>query len=68
MFLGWIPQILVNIGSSKEKAITDIVLKIAGLYPQAIVYAFRLSKDNFDDSVVHSNALIKQLSLFHSKL
>lgn len=64
MFLGWIPQILVNIGSSKEKAITNIILKIADLYPQAVVYAYRLSRDNFEDKVVQSNALIKQLSFF----
>lgn len=47
MFLDWIPQILVNIDSSKVSIIKPLVLKIAKTYPQSIMYAYRLSKENY---------------------
>ncbi|KAF7267164.1 hypothetical protein GWI33_019585 [Rhynchophorus ferrugineus] len=47
MFLGWIPQILAIVDSNKVTAISEIILRIAKTYPQAIMYVYRLSKDNY---------------------
>nr|CAH7756351.1 unnamed protein product [Callosobruchus chinensis] len=45
MFLGWIPQILASMDSSKIFALSDIIIRIAETYPQAIVYPYRLSRE-----------------------
>ncbi|CAH1962380.1 unnamed protein product [Acanthoscelides obtectus] len=45
MFLGWIPQILANMDSSKIFALSDIIIRIAETYPQAIIYPYRLSRE-----------------------
>ncbi|XP_066255512.1 DNA-dependent protein kinase catalytic subunit-like [Euwallacea similis] len=47
MFLGWIPQLLANVDTPKVTAISGIILKIAKTYPQAIMYSYRLSKENY---------------------
>ncbi|KAH1016070.1 hypothetical protein HUJ04_007350, partial [Dendroctonus ponderosae] len=50
MFLGWIPQLLANVDSSKLTAISNIILRIARTYPQAIMYSYRLFKENYRNS------------------
>ncbi|XP_050298315.1 DNA-dependent protein kinase catalytic subunit-like isoform X2 [Anthonomus grandis grandis] len=50
MFLGWIPQLLANVDTPKIAAISEIILKIAKTYPQAIIYSYRLSKENFSNT------------------
>lgn len=60
MFLGWIPQILANIDSPKVGAFTHLILKIAKTYPQAIMYAYRLSKENYKCDSEESRDLIKK--------
>lgn len=47
MYLRWIPQLLANIDSEKVFAVADIVEKIAMNYPQAIMYAYKLSKEDY---------------------
>lgn len=47
MFLRWIPQLLANVDTNKIFAIADIIEKIACTYPQSIMYAYRLSKENY---------------------
>lgn len=47
MFLRWIPQLLANVDSEKVFAVADIIEKIAVKYPQAIMYPYRLSKENY---------------------
>ncbi|XP_008199943.2 DNA-dependent protein kinase catalytic subunit [Tribolium castaneum] len=61
MFLKWIPQILVNIDSSKVTVIKPLVLKIATTYPQAIMYAYRLSKENYKCEQREAKELIETL-------
>lgn len=53
MFLRWIPQLLANVDGEKIFAVAEIVEKIAVTYPQAIMYAYRLSKKNY--SLENSN-------------
>ncbi|XP_066140487.1 DNA-dependent protein kinase catalytic subunit-like [Euwallacea fornicatus] len=50
MFLGWIPQLLANVDTRKVTAISDIILRIAKTYPQAIMYSYRLSKENYSQT------------------
>ncbi|XP_023014378.2 DNA-dependent protein kinase catalytic subunit [Leptinotarsa decemlineata] len=47
MFLGWIPQLLANVDSPKICAISKIIERIAETYPKAIMYPYRLSKENY---------------------
>lgn len=47
MFIRWIPQLLANVDTEKIFAIAEIVEKIAISYPQSIMYAYRLSKENY---------------------
>lgn len=47
MFLGWIPQLLANVNGEKVFALYNLLLTIAKTYPQSIMYAYRLSKENF---------------------
>ncbi|KAK5649276.1 hypothetical protein RI129_000305 [Pyrocoelia pectoralis] len=56
MFVNWIPQLLANLDTSSIFAISDIVLQIAKMYPQAIMYAYRLSKEKykFETNVIGS--------------
>ncbi|KAJ3652171.1 hypothetical protein Zmor_018159 [Zophobas morio] len=61
MFLGWIPQILVTLDSPKISAVAPLVLKIAKTYPQAIMYAYRLSKENYKSDYTEFNELIEKL-------
>ncbi|KAJ3665343.1 hypothetical protein Zmor_000841 [Zophobas morio] len=61
MFLGWIPQILVSVDSPKISAVAPLVLKIAKTYPQAIMYAYRLSKENYKSESEEFNELIEKL-------
>ncbi|XP_056648968.1 DNA-dependent protein kinase catalytic subunit-like isoform X1 [Diorhabda sublineata] len=65
MFLGWIPQLLANVDSSKLFAISDVIRRIAETYPQAIMYPYRISKDNYkftDNEVrVEAASLIERL-------
>lgn len=54
MFLGWIPQLLANVDTPKIFSLQNIIIKIATAYPQAITYAYRLSKEKYkfnDDAV-----------------
>ena len=60
MFLGWIPQILVTLDSPKISAVAPLVLKIAKTYPQAIMYAYRLSKENYKSDYTEFNELIEK--------
>lgn len=60
MFLRWIPQLLVNIYNENVSAVSDIVEKIAVKYPQSIMYAYRLSKDNFIPNT-EADTLIEKL-------
>ncbi|KAJ8958552.1 hypothetical protein NQ314_006391 [Rhamnusium bicolor] len=48
MFLGWIPQLLANVDSQKIFAISKVIIRIAEAYPQAIMYPYRLSKENYN--------------------
>ncbi|KAG5877906.1 hypothetical protein JTB14_011622 [Gonioctena quinquepunctata] len=55
MFLGWIPQLLANVDSPKVFAISKIIKRIAETYPQAIMYPYRLSRENYkftDENIV----------------
>ncbi|XP_044259527.1 DNA-dependent protein kinase catalytic subunit-like [Tribolium madens] len=61
MFLKWIPQILVTIDSSKISVTKSLVLKIATMYPQAIIHAYRLSKENYKSEHLEAKKLIKTL-------
>lgn len=47
MFLGWLPQLLANLGTTCVFAIADILIEIAKIYPQAVMYAYRLSKEKY---------------------
>lgn len=47
MFLRWIPQLLAIVDTAKVCAISGIILNIAKTYPQSIMYAYRLSKENY---------------------
>ncbi|KAB0800482.1 hypothetical protein PPYR_06222 [Photinus pyralis] len=47
MFLNWIPQLLANLDTAAIFAISDIIVEIAQMYPQAIMYAYRLSKGKY---------------------
>ncbi|CAG9832446.1 unnamed protein product [Diabrotica balteata] len=60
MFLGWIPQLLVNVDSPKVFVVSKLIQRIADTYPQAIMYPYRLSKENynFKDDGVQSEAEI----------
>lgn len=42
--------ITANIDTPKVLAISEIILRIATTYPQAIMYSYRLSKDNYCNS------------------
>lgn len=63
MFLRWIPQLLANVDTNKVFAISDIVEKIAVQYPQSIMYAYRLSKENYSPETENNETkrLIKRL-------
>lgn len=63
MFLRWIPQLLANIDSNKVFAISDIVENIALNYPQSLMYAYRLSKENYlqENEITETQRLIKRL-------
>ncbi|XP_030758783.1 DNA-dependent protein kinase catalytic subunit-like [Sitophilus oryzae] len=65
MFLGWIPQLLANVDSDKVTAISDLVLRIAETYPQAIMYSYRLSKENYTNT---DNLLKKQVTQLINRL
>ncbi|CAG9767394.1 unnamed protein product [Ceutorhynchus assimilis] len=49
MFLGWIPQLLANADCPKVEALSEIILRIARTYPQAIMYSYRLSKETYSN-------------------
>lgn len=53
MFIQWIPQLLANLDTQNITIIYPIVEKIAKMYPQAIIYPYRLSKQkySFPDSI-----------------
>ncbi|KAL3276778.1 hypothetical protein HHI36_012145 [Cryptolaemus montrouzieri] len=61
MFLAWIPQLLANLNSEKVYAIGSIVIRIAELYPQAIMYPYRLSKENFNSNNEYFSSLIEKM-------
>ncbi|CAH1171231.1 unnamed protein product [Phaedon cochleariae] len=58
MFLGWIPQLLSSVDSSKISAVSKMIMRIAETYPQSIMYPYRLSRMNYD----FSNASVKLLT------
>lgn len=62
MFLRWIPQLLANVDSEKIFVVADIVEKIAVNYPEAIMYPYRLSKDNYtlEDASAETLRLIER--------
>lgn len=39
--------ITANVDTPKVSAISEIILRIATTYPQAIMYSYRLSKENY---------------------
>ncbi|KAK4881292.1 hypothetical protein RN001_004611 [Aquatica leii] len=47
MFLKWIPQLLANLDTSCIYAIDDIILEIAKVYPQAIMFPYRISQEKY---------------------
>lgn len=54
MFLRWIPQLLAVVDTDKVFAIVNIIKNIADVYPQSIMYAYKLSKENYvfhDDDI-----------------
>jgi DNA-dependent protein kinase catalytic subunit len=61
MFLGWVPQILVNVDTQKVSAIGPLIIRIANTYPQAVMFAYRLSKENYNCENMESINLIKKL-------
>lgn len=63
MFLRWIPQLLANVDNDKVFAVSHIVEKIALNYPQSMMYAYRLSKENYlqENAITETQTLIKRL-------
>lgn len=62
MFLGWLPQLLANVDSSKIFAISGIIKKIAETYPQAIMYPYRLSKESYKFNITEISTELKALT------
>nr|XP_018915697.1 PREDICTED: DNA-dependent protein kinase catalytic subunit-like [Bemisia tabaci] len=44
-FLEWVPQLLTALYSPKVAAVSDLLLRLAEKYPNALIYPFRLSKE-----------------------
>lgn len=62
MFIGWIPQLLAVVDSTKVTTVSRILTKIAQMYPQAIMYAYRLSRHNYKlDNRSSVNDEVKEL-------
>ncbi|XP_070581112.1 DNA-dependent protein kinase catalytic subunit-like [Ptychodera flava] len=47
MFLGWLGQMLALLDKNESPAVHRIILDIAEQYPQALVYPFKMSSENF---------------------
>ncbi|XP_072167838.1 DNA-dependent protein kinase catalytic subunit-like [Diadema setosum] len=47
MFIGWISQMLALLDKSESPAVKDILKAIAKDYPQALVYPFKISSEDF---------------------
>nr|XP_006812077.1 PREDICTED: DNA-dependent protein kinase catalytic subunit-like [Saccoglossus kowalevskii] len=47
MFLGWIGQMLALLDKVESISVQGILLEIANNYPQALVYPFKVSSENF---------------------
>ncbi|KAK9874531.1 hypothetical protein WA026_005374 [Henosepilachna vigintioctopunctata] len=60
MFLRWIPQLLATFNCDTEYAVGDILLNIAHQYPHALMYSYRLSRENFVNSCFAGD-IIQQL-------
>lgn len=48
MFIVWIPQLLSSLNTANCNAVSDIVLRLAETYPQALIYIYRITKENYD--------------------
>ncbi|XP_045466048.1 DNA-dependent protein kinase catalytic subunit-like isoform X2 [Harmonia axyridis] len=58
MFLSWVPQLLANMNSDNIYAIDSIIMRISETYPQAIMYAYRLSRENFEKPNQHLSEIV----------
>lgn len=58
MFLGWISQLLVLVDTSNVDVVASIILRIAHSYPQSIMYAYRLSKENYKTGSMNIDASV----------
>ncbi|KAJ9593226.1 hypothetical protein L9F63_015225 [Diploptera punctata] len=47
MFLGWINQLLASLNTEVGPVLYDLVRSLARTYPQAIVYGFQVSQENY---------------------
>ncbi|XP_066992546.2 DNA-dependent protein kinase catalytic subunit [Anabrus simplex] len=47
MFLGWVNQLMACLNVSVGQALHSLVLRLAKKYPQAIAYAFRVSREKY---------------------
>ena len=47
MFLGWINQLLACLNTPIGLVLYDLIRSLAQMYPQAIVYGFQVSQENY---------------------
>lgn len=54
MFIPWIPQLLAMLGLKTVSVVENVLHRLAESYPQAIMFAFQISKETADNDVVRS--------------
>ncbi|EDV28309.1 uncharacterized protein TRIADDRAFT_20924, partial [Trichoplax adhaerens] len=47
MFIGWISQMMAILDKPEARAVQEILFRIADEYPQAIIYAFKVSNEQY---------------------
>jgi len=55
MFLGWVNQLLASLDTSVGPLLHSLVLRLAETYPQALIYAFQLSREKYNLGSGHTS-------------
>ena len=72
MFLGWISQIISELKYDRDCFIDDLLLRLAQIYPTAIIYPFKLSHSQFKNNClddINDRPLIARINdIIHNPL